>query len=167
MSPSVSSISLTGVSVNGDLVGDITVSHGTGGITQYADQNGAIQLTSLTQNGSPSGKLTSIQIADGGRVTANYSNGKIIGLAQIPLVKFNAESQLKRLDGEAFAASDESGAPILGASGSIVGQALEASNSDIADEFSKLIVTQQAYSANTRVITTSNDMLKEVMNIIR
>ncbi|MFO1185578.1 MAG: flagellar hook protein FlgE [Bauldia sp.] len=167
MTPAVPSVTLTGLTVNGVLVGDVTVQHGTGGITQYADQNGAIQLTQLSQNGSPSGKLTSIQIADGGRVTANYTNGRVIGLAQIPLAKFNAESQLVRLDGEAFSATDDSGEPILGASGQIVGQSLEASNSDIADEFSKMIITQQAYSANTRVITTASDMLKEVMNIIR
>lgn len=167
MAPPVTNVTLTGLTVNGVLVGDVTIKHDTGGITQYSDQNGAIQLTQLSQNGSPSGKLASIQIADGGRVTANYSNGRVIGLAQIPLAKFNAESQLVRLDGEAFAATDDSGAPVLGASGQIVGQSLEASNSDIADEFSKMIVTQQAYSANTRVITTASDMLREVMNIIR
>ena len=63
--------------------------------------------------------------------------------------------------------TDESGPPIYGASGKIVGSSLEGSNTDIADEFTKLIVTQQAYSANTRVITTSNQMVQDLLNMLR
>ena len=48
-----------------------------------------------------------------------------------------------------------------------MGSALEASNTDIADEFSKLIVTQQAYSANTKIITTANTMISDLLNVIR
>ena len=64
-------------------------------------------------------------------------------------------------------ATQESGIPIIGANGLIVGGALEASNTDIADEFSKLIVTQQAYSANTRIISTSDEMLQEALAMVR
>ena len=60
-----------------------------------------------------------------------------------------------------------SGPPSTGASGKIVGSSLEGSNTDIADEFTKLIVTQQAYSANTRVITTTNQMVQDLLNMIR
>jgi flagellar hook protein FlgE len=56
---------------------------------------------------------------------------------------------------------------LLNATGSIVGSSLEASNVDIADEFSKLIVTQQAYSANTRIITTANQMVQDLLNVVR
>ena len=63
--------------------------------------------------------------------------------------------------------TDESGPAILGAPGKIVGGSLEGSNTDIADEFTKLIVTQQAYSANTRVITTSNQMVQDLLNMLR
>jgi flagellar hook protein FlgE len=63
--------------------------------------------------------------------------------------------------------TDESGAAIYGADGKIIGSALEGSNTDIADEFTKLIVTQQAYSANTRVITTTNQMVQDLLNMLR
>ena len=74
---------------------------------------------------------------------------------------------LKSLDGGAFAETAESGPPTYNAAGKVVGSSLEGSNTDIADEFSKLIVTQQAYSANTRVITTSNQMVQDLLNMLR
>ena len=67
----------------------------------------------------------------------------------------------------AFEETDQSGNPIFGKAGSITGSALEGSNSDIADEFTKLIVTQQAYSANTKVITTANQMAQDLLNVLR
>ena len=60
-----------------------------------------------------------------------------------------------------------SGSPTYGGSGNIVGSSLEGSNTDIADEFTKLIVTQQAYSANTKVITTTNQMVQDLLNMLR
>jgi len=69
--------------------------------------------------------------------------------------------------GGAYAQTDSSGVPIYNASGTIAPSSLEGSNTDIADEFTKLIVTQQAYSANARVITISNQMLQVVMNMVQ
>jgi flagellar hook protein FlgE len=65
-------------------------------------------------------------------------------------------------------ATSESGEPIfdLGGSG-IIGGALEASNTDISDEFTKLIITQQAYSASTRIVSTADEMLQEALNMVR
>ena len=75
---------------------------------------------------------------------------------------------MSRVDGGGtFSATVASGSPILRATGSILGGQLEASNTDIADEFTKLIITQQAYTANSRVITTGDELLSEVINIIR
>ena len=62
---------------------------------------------------------------------------------------------------------DRPGAAIIGASGTIAGSSLEGSNTDIADEFTKLIVTQQAYSANTKVITTANSMVQSLLNVLQ
>ena len=115
----------------------------------------------------PSGELVGIQVADGGTIVGNYSNGLSLNIVDIPLVSFNAEDGLKRLDGGAFEATSESGQAILDATGVIVGQALENSNTDIADEFSKLIVTQQAYSANSRIISSADEMLQEALNMVR
>ena len=68
---------------------------------------------------------------------------------------------------KAFEVTDQSGPALANASGRIVGSSLEGSNTDIGDEFTKLIVTQQAYSANTRVITTSNQMVQDLLNMLR
>ena len=92
---------------------------------------------------------------------------RTIDLAELTLANFNGANYLKRLDGGAFEVTDESGPAIYGAPGKIVGSALEGSNTDIADEFTKLIVTQQAYSANTRVITTTNQMVQDLLNMLR
>ncbi|HEY4635194.1 MAG TPA: flagellar basal body rod C-terminal domain-containing protein, partial [Rhodospirillales bacterium] len=80
---------------------------------------------------------------------------------------FNGTNALKRIDGGAFIATEGSGPPNYSASGKIIGSSLEGANTDIADEFTKLIITQQAYSANTRVITTSNQMVQDMLNMLR
>jgi len=90
-----------------------------------------------------------------------------VPLAEVTLATFNGQNQLKQLDGGAYQATADSGPPLQNATGKIIGSALESSNTDIADEFSKLIVTQQAYSANTRIITTTNTMVQDLLNVIR
>jgi flagellar hook protein FlgE len=100
-------------------------------------------------------------------VVGTFSNGQNIDLASVSLVHFNGTNYLQALDGGAYAATEQSGAAIAGASGTISGSSLEGSNTDIADEFTKLIVTQQAYSANTKVITTANDMVQDLLNVLR
>jgi flagellar hook protein FlgE len=167
MSPAVTSTVLTGVTVNGVSLGTVTIQHGNNGITQFADANGNVQVNQLQQNGFPAGTLQSVAVNDKGRVVGTYSNSRTIDLAQITLANFNGVEGLKRIDGGAFVATDESGPPTYNASGKIVGSSLEGSNTDIADEFTKLIVTQQAYSANTRVITTSNQMVQDLLNMLR
>ena len=78
------------------------------------------------------------------------------------------QNQLRtETSGGAYEATDQSGPAIIGASGTIAGSSLEGSNTDIADEFTKLIVTQQAYSANTKVITTANDMVQSLLAVLR
>lgn len=128
----------------------------------------AAKVTKIQQDGYPSGQFQSISIDNSGRVVGNYSNNQVVGLAQIVVANFAAENSLKRRDGGVYEATLESGQPIIGQAGSnVVGGTVESSNTDIADEFSKMIVTQQAYSANTRVISTSSDMLRDIINIVR
>jgi flagellar hook protein FlgE len=75
---------------------------------------------------------------------------------------------LKRRDGGTFEETLESGQPVYGLNGAnIMSAQLEGSNTDIAEEFSKMIITQQAYSANTRVVSTAQQMLQDAINIIR
>jgi flagellar hook protein FlgE len=167
MNPPIANLTLNNVTVNGISLGNIQLVHGTGGITQFADPNGNAQVNLLQQNGYPAGELQQVGVSEKGRVVGSYSNGRTIDIAEITLAAFNGANALKRIDGGAFEVTDESGPAVYGASGTIVGATLEGSNTDIADEFTKLIVTQQAYSANTRVISTTNEMVQDLLNMLR
>ena len=167
MTPTIASVTLSNCVVNGVALGNPVVNFGTGGVTQFADANGNVQVNQIQQDGFPAGKLQSVGVSTNGRIVGNYSNGRNLDLAEISVATFNGTNFLKRIDGGAFEATDESGQALYGKSGTIVGSSLESSNTDIADEFTKLIVTQQAYSANTKVITTSNTMVQDLLNVLR
>jgi flagellar hook protein FlgE len=153
--------------VDGQTLGSVQLLFGAGGLTQFSNTNGTTQVNLLDQNGAAAGQLQSIAVDGQGRIVGTYSNGRTVPLAEVTLANFNGQNQLKQLDGGAYEATADSGPPLLNATGKIVGSSLEASNTDIADEFSKLIVTQQAYSANTRIITTTNTMVQDLLNVIR
>jgi flagellar hook protein FlgE len=167
LNPAINSISLPNVSVDGVSLGNLQITHSSGGLTEFADTNGTVQVNLLQQNGYAAGSLDTVAVSDKGRVTGTYSNGQTIDLAQISLANFSGANNLQRLDGGAYAATAESGTATYNAPGQIQGSSLEGSNTDIADEFTKLIVTQQAYSANTRVITTTNQMVQDLLNMLR
>jgi len=167
LNPAISSITLTGVTVDGASLGNLQVVHGAGGLTQFADAGGTTQVNLLNQNGYPAGQLQSIAVNSKGRIEGSYSNGRTLDLAEITLANFSGANSLKRLDGGAYQATTESGLPTYNAPGKVVGASLEGSNTDIADEFTKLIITQQAYSANTKVITTGNTMVQDLLNMLR
>ena len=167
LSPAITSLALAGVTINGVSIGALTVSTPTGSVTQFASTSGNTTVNNLQQNGYAAGQLQSIAVADNGNINGTFSNGQNVALAQIPLVHFNSPNNLKGVDGGAYQETTDSGPALSGASGQIIGQSLEASNTDIATEFTKLIVTQQAYSANTRVITTTNQMSQDLLNVIR
>jgi flagellar hook protein FlgE len=167
LTPPLSTLSLTNVTVNGQSLGTVALNFGSNGLTQFSNTNGTVQVNLLNQNGAAAGQLQSISVDNQGRIVGTYSNGRTVPLAEVTLASFNGQNQLKQLDGGAYQATADSGPPLPNATGKIVGSALEASNTDIADEFSKLIVTQQAYSANTRIITTTNQMVQDLLNVIR
>ena len=167
MSPAIPSVTLSNAVVNGVALGSPVINFGTGGVTQFADANGNVQVNQIQQDGFPAGQLQSVGVSTNGRIVGNYSNGRNLDLAEISVATFNGTNFLKRDNGGAFEATDESGQALFGKSGTIVGSSLEGSNTDIADEFTKLIVTQQAYSANTKVITTSNTMVQDLLNVLR
>ncbi|MDB5612894.1 MAG: flagellar hook-basal body complex protein [Devosia sp.] len=164
----VPSVTIENLTVNGVNVGEVQLNHGKAGITQFNDVNGTVSTSTMMQNGYGAGEFVSVAINDDGRVTATYSNGERIDMAQVVTAEFNAINKLKRLDGGVFSATSESGEAILDLSGSgVMGGALEASNTDISDEFTKLIVTQQAYAAGTRIVSAADKMLQEALNMIR
>jgi flagellar hook protein FlgE len=166
-SPTGADISIPSVTIAGQSLGNLTLNVGSSGLTQFATTSGAVTINSLNQDGYAAGQLQSIAINNSGLVVGTFSNGQNIDLAEVPLVHFNGTNFLQALSGNAYAATSQSGAAIAGASGTIDGSSLEGSNTDIADEFTKLIVTQQAYSANTKVITTANDMVQDLLSVLR
>jgi flagellar hook protein FlgE len=167
VSPTGSAISVPNVTVSGQSLGNITINVGSGGLTQYASTGGAATINTISQNGYAAGQLQSVAISNTGLVIGTFSNGQNLDLASVTLSHFNGTNYLKSLDGGAYAVTDQSGPAVIGASGKISGSSLEGSNTDIADEFTKLIVTQQAYSANTKVITTANSMVQDLLNVLR
>lgn len=166
-SPAGSGITLSNVTVSGQSLGSVALNISSGALTQYASTSGAVTINTITQNGYAAGQLRSVAVNNNGLVVGTFSNGQNLDLAQVTLSHFNGTNYLKALDGGAYAVTDQSGPAIAGASGTISGSSLEGSNTDIADEFTKLIVTQQAYSANTKVITTANSMVQDLLNVLR
>src|SRR6202034_3633825 len=156
-SPTNGSISIPNLTVGGQSLGTVAVNFGASGLTQFASTGGTATINNLTQNGFAAGQLQSLAINNNGIVVGTFSNGQNIDLAAVTLSHFNGTNYLQALNGGAYAVTDQSGPAIQGASGTISGSSLEGSNTDIADEVTKLIVTQQAYSPNTKVITTAND----------
>jgi flagellar hook protein FlgE len=167
VSPAGGGITISNLTVNSQQVGDVQLNIATGALSQFASTTGNATVGQITQNGFAAGQLQSVAINNSGTVVGTFSNGQNIDLAQITLSHFNGTNYLQAIDGQAYAATEQSGAAIQGASGTISGSSLEGSNTDIADEFTKLIVTQQAYSANTKVITTANDMVQSLLNVLR
>ena len=161
-----SAITLTNMTLNGTNLGNISFDY-SAGLTQFSTSQGTASISDIKQDGRAAGTLVSLGVSADGRVSATYSNGEQIDIASVPLYTFKGESDLKKLDGGAFAATKESGDSVESTQGKITGQALEGSNTDIADEFSKMIVTQQAYAANSKVITTADNMMQSVLSIIR
>jgi flagellar hook protein FlgE len=105
-------------------------------------------------------------------VVINYDNGQSRVINRVPIVTFNAPDALERVDGQAFQATTESGEarsldPSSDGAGKMVVGSVERSNVDIASEFTKLITAQRAYTANTRVVTASDEMLRDTLNMTR
>ncbi|KRE04591.1 hypothetical protein ASE61_06570 [Bosea sp. Root670] len=168
VSPASGDITLPTMTINGTTITGINLTTGGNGVTQNGDVSGQIDARSIRQDGYTAGTLDRVSVSAEGAVIGTFSNGQVVALAQVSVARFNADNSLKRLDGGAFEETIESGPPIIGLGTSqMVGGSVEQSNTDIADEFSKMIVTQQAYSANTKVITTAQEMLTAVFNIIR
>jgi flagellar hook protein FlgE len=166
-SPTGSTITLNNVTVGNQSVGNLSMNFGSGGLTQYASTGGTATINQISQNGYAAGQLQSIAVNNNGLVVGTFSNGQNLDLAAVSMSHFNGTNYLKALDGGAYAVTNQSGVAIAGATGTISGSSLEGSNTDIADEFTKLIVTQQAYSANTKVITTANSMVQDLLNVLR
>ena len=152
----------------------ITIDLGRFGSTTGLTQTGTTEyrVVSIAQDGAASSAFSFVAFAENGDIEANYENGARRVIGRVPLATFANSDALERLDGQAFGATRESGAPLLtdprtsGAGRFVIG-AVEGSNVDLAAEFAKLIVAQRAYTGNTRVVTAADQMLLDTINIVR
>ncbi|MGI4817344.1 MAG: flagellar hook-basal body complex protein [Janthinobacterium lividum] len=150
-----------------DIVFDLNAS--AGGLTQYASTS---FVQAVFTNGTAFGNLTEIQIDDNGFVTAVFDNGVMRRIAQVALATFPSTNNLTEVSGNAYRVSQNSGtynlkAPGTGGAGLVAASQLEASTVDLSAEFTSLITTQRAYSASSKIITTADEMLAELINIKR
>lgn len=150
---------------------DIVFGSGSGGgtTTQYPI---ASTTNFQTQDGYPPGVLESTTVSAEGIISGHYSNGQILNLYQVTLANFNNPNGLKKEGSNLYSETIESGvaytnAPGEGGLGKISANSLEQSNVDLATEFVKMIIAQRGYSANARVITTTDQILEELINIKR
>ena len=131
-----------------------------------------VSVTGITQDGVRFGKLTSITVDQTGLVTAKFDNGLKQPVFQIPLATFPNANGLTHVDGSVYQISSNSGSVVLqnpnqGSAGSIVASAVEGSNTDTTTELSKLVVSQQAYSASSKVISTVSTMYNSLLQAIQ
>ncbi len=138
-------------------------------ITQLASET-SVQVSS--QNGYPAGSLQGFSVSSDGTVTGIFTNGLTRQLGQIGMANFPNPGGLERIGNNQFRQTDNSGIASVGAAktggrGNINSGFLEQSNVDIGTEFTELIVTQRGFQANTRVVTTVDEMLQDLINIKR
>jgi len=156
-----------GIAINWDLFDTAGVSNGD--LTQYA----AASTTNFnTQDGYAAGNLRGVSVDEKGFVTGVYSNGQLTPLYQVVLAEFPSYFGLSKMGKNLYAESRASGqamtgVPLSGSLGSISPSAIEMSNVDLAQEFVKMITTQRAFQANSRVITTSDEILQELISLKR
>ncbi len=141
---------------------------GASGVTQYAGKS--YTLEGISQDGVAPGSFSGITMETSGNVVANYNNGQTRIIGQVPLTTFANADQLQRQNGQAYTPTINSGVALAqsagsGSAGSLVVGSLEGSNVDIATEFTKLIVAQQAYSANAKVVSTANTLLQTTLDM--
>jgi flagellar hook protein FlgE len=143
--------------------------NGTGRITQFGQPSAA---SANSQNGQSSAQLVRIGLADGGRILAQYSNGVQVDVARVALASIRNPESLIAAGNNNYQLSARTASPAVGTDGTggrgtILGGAIEYSTVDIAREFTNLIVLQRGYQANSRVITTVDELSQETINLKR
>ena len=147
----------------------LNLSTSPGALTQFALESG---VNAVTGNGGPVGRLTNVTVNDKGDVTANYDNGLTRRIAQVALATFPNPDGLLSITGTSFRGSADSGTFTLKSArsdgaGAISPGTLESSTVDLSAQFTGLITTQRAYSASSKIITTADQMLQDVIDIKR
>lgn len=148
---------------------DLGAAGSPGGVTQFESPS---VLNSTVVDGALFGEFAGVQVSPDGFISARFTNGVVREVYQVPVATVLNPNGMASVGGASFQITDDSGAftlnaPGAGASGKIAGSTLENSNVDIATEFASLIITQRAYSASSRIITTADEMLNEAIQMKR
>lgn len=149
--------------------GTDTGGSGLDGLTQYAATSA---VSFVTQAGSSSGSLSSISIGQDGTITGGFTNGQTRTLGQLIIANFKAPDQLGRVGSTLYSEKPSSGPPTLGTPatadrGSLTAGTLEQSNVDISKEFIRMIAAQRNFQANSKTLTTADQLLAELMQLKR
>lgn len=161
--------------------GSVTLTPGSGGapaftfdldFTRVSQLAAETQIQSSNQNGFPPGSLQGFSIGVDGVLTGLFTNGLTRPLGQLSMAIFPNNNGLERLGSNLWRGTDNSGVPVIGeprtgGRGNVSSGFLEQSNIDISTEFTDLIVTQRGFQANTRVVTTVDEMLQDLLNMKR
>jgi flagellar hook protein FlgE len=142
---------------------------GVDGLTQF---DGTSAVLSSSVNGGKLGTISAVEITKDGVVSAKFEDGTSLAVFQLPIASFQNPDGLAKLSGNAYQISPESGAVSINApgsagTGSVASNSLEASNVDLAQEFTNMIKFQRAYSASSKIISTVDEMLQEINNLKR
>jgi flagellar hook protein FlgE len=148
---------------------DIIPPTGVPTITSYDSPSAA---PSITQNGSAAGQIDNITVNSAGQIIASFGAGQTITVGQLAMANFNNPKGLQKLGGNHYGQTQAAGVANIGVAGtggrgSITGNALESSNVDMAQEFTKMILAQRGYQANARSITTADEVLQETLQLKR
>jgi flagellar hook protein FlgE len=147
----------------------LTNSSGAGTITQYSQPSAS---SASSQNGQAASQLVNVGLGNGGTILAQYSDGQQVIVGQVALASIRNPESLVPIGNNNYMLSETSatpnvGVPGTGGRGTIQGGMLEASNVDIASEFTNLIVYQRGYEASGKVVTTADTLSQDTINLIR
>jgi flagellar hook protein FlgE len=151
---------------------DIIPPAGSGQTPTLTSFNSASAAGSITQNGAPAGQVDSVAINSSGEIVATFGAGQTVVVGQLALANFNNPKGLVKMGSNRYGESQAAGSANIGTPGSggrggIIGNALESSNVDIAQEFTRMILAQRGYQANSRSITTADEILVETLGLKR
>jgi flagellar hook protein FlgE len=157
-----------GATVNA-ITWDLIDANGTPSLTGYT---AASTDSAISQNGGAAGQVDNISITADGTIMATFGAGQSAAVAQLALATFNNPKGLQKLGGSRFGESPAAGVANVGVAGAggrgtLIGSALEGSNVDIAQEFTNMILAQRGYQANSKTITTSDELLVESLSLKR
>jgi flagellar hook protein FlgE len=169
-SGSVTGLNITGLA-DGAAPMSLTWNLSSGGAPTITQQDTASSTPTTSQNGFPAGTLTDYSVLADGTVEGAFSNGQTLALGQVAVGSFANDQGLTQTSGGDFQATSASGGAVIGVAGAggngtITGGAVEASNVDLSTEFANMIVAQQGYEANAKVLTTLDQVSQATIQLV-